>query len=150
MAHITTRFSFAFLQECFVATLLQLVRDRDAELTQTSRPFDDDNDDLDDYELWRAFKKEAKILRKEVESHDDEEGEESLTRLPTKSHTPSRSAERSGSSRRQHESGTGSSLGSGALSNRVATLRLRNELLPELAWYEQKRELFNSRAFEMK
>lgn len=61
MAHITSGFSFAFLQECFIATLLILARDEDEELDAS------ENDDLDDYELWRAFKQQADILRKEVE-----------------------------------------------------------------------------------
>jgi transitional endoplasmic reticulum ATPase len=65
MAHVTPGFSFAFLQECFVATLLVLARENDED--NTARPYDGDNDDLDDYRLWVVFKKEAKILRKEID-----------------------------------------------------------------------------------
>lgn len=60
MAHVTSGFSFAFLQECFVATLLILARGETGMAEQS-------DDDLDDYELWRAFKQQADILRKEVE-----------------------------------------------------------------------------------
>ena len=61
MAHITSGFSFAFLQECFVATLLILARG------ETGLFEESDDDDLEEYELWRAFKEQANILRKEVE-----------------------------------------------------------------------------------
>lgn len=61
MAHVTPGFSFAFMQECFVATLLVLAREETSDVSHFS------DDDLDDYELWREFKKEADILRKEVE-----------------------------------------------------------------------------------
>ncbi|KAH9845356.1 cell division cycle protein 48 [Teratosphaeria destructans] len=59
MAHITPDFSFAFMQECFVATLLNLAR---GEMVQDGG----DDGDLDKYELWRVFKQQADVLRKEV------------------------------------------------------------------------------------
>ncbi|KAK3067459.1 hypothetical protein LTR53_015671 [Teratosphaeriaceae sp. CCFEE 6253] len=67
MAHITLGFSFAFLQECFVATLLILARGQDDEAEMDR---DDDDDDLGQYEMWRLFKQQADILRKEVEGQD--------------------------------------------------------------------------------
>ena len=62
MARVTPGFSFAFLQECFVATLLALVhQDGKASIT-------DDDDDLDDFKLWVAFKEQADILRKDMDN----------------------------------------------------------------------------------
>ena len=63
MARITKKFSFAFLQECFVASLLTLAHeDRDEETE------DDDDGDLDKYRLWVSFKQQAEILRKQIHS----------------------------------------------------------------------------------
>ena len=64
MAHITPAFSFAFLQECFVATLLAILQEENSD--GSSRAFDNDNDDLDDYKLYVMFKKQADVLRKEI------------------------------------------------------------------------------------
>jgi hypothetical protein len=57
MARITHGFSFAFLQECFVASLLSLIH---------QEAIGGDDDDLEKYELWVAFKKQADVLRKEI------------------------------------------------------------------------------------
>jgi len=65
MAHITPEFSFAFLQECFVATLLIMAR-QEEDLNETLK----EDHDLNEYELWRVFKSQADILRKEVEGQD--------------------------------------------------------------------------------
>ena len=66
MAHITPGFSFAFLQECFVATLLVLARgEGESEPEQFNAIFSKE-DGLEKYELWVVFKKEANILRKEI------------------------------------------------------------------------------------
>ncbi|KAK4561112.1 hypothetical protein LTR86_005067 [Recurvomyces mirabilis] len=65
MAHITPDFSFAFLQECFVATLLIMAR-QEEDLNETLK----EDHDLNEYELWRVFKAQADILRKEVEGQD--------------------------------------------------------------------------------
>jgi ATP-dependent 26S proteasome regulatory subunit len=62
MAKITHGFSFAFLQECFVATLLSLIH-RDATVKGP-------DDELEKYELWVAFKKQADILRKEIRNEE--------------------------------------------------------------------------------
>nr|POE63717.1 putative atpase yjob [Quercus suber] len=64
MAHVTPGFSFAFMQECFVATMLVLARGEDVTLSRRSR---DNDPGLDDYELWVVFRKQAELLRKEVE-----------------------------------------------------------------------------------
>lgn len=69
MAHITPGFSFAFMQECFVATLLVLARQTDG--------IEQDDEDLDKYELWKVFKRQADILRKEINTETT-----SSSRLP--------------------------------------------------------------------
>ncbi|QIW99884.1 hypothetical protein AMS68_005402 [Peltaster fructicola] len=78
MAHITPGFSFAFLQECFVATMLALAHNR-----EDDQGVRDGDDDLMKYEIWRAFKAQADVLRKEIRDY----GEVTL---------PSRSAPSSG------------------------------------------------------
>ncbi|KAJ8611894.1 hypothetical protein MRB53_037690 [Persea americana] len=70
MASITPGFSFAFLQECFVATMLTLARaDDDAEQI-TGRFSRLSHDDLDDYEVWREFKYQANELKKQIDGDD--------------------------------------------------------------------------------
>lgn len=68
MAHITGDFSFAFLQECFVATLLVLARG-EIELAEDLCVGDND---LDSFELWVEFKKQADSLRKEFEDQQQQ------------------------------------------------------------------------------
>ena len=65
MAAITEDFSFAYMKEAFVATLLELARDHDDDSDEESDG-DDGDDPLDDYELWRVFKAQVKILREEM------------------------------------------------------------------------------------
>jgi len=68
MAHVTPGFSFAFMQECFVATLLILAREEISLPTEMERlRF---GGDLDDYVLWRVFKQQADMLRKQIKSDD--------------------------------------------------------------------------------
>ncbi|SMR55069.1 unnamed protein product [Zymoseptoria tritici ST99CH_1E4] len=62
MAHITNGFSFAFLQECFVASLLSLIHQEEKGGKE--------KDDLEKYELWVAFRKQADILRKEIRNDE--------------------------------------------------------------------------------
>ncbi|KJX95390.1 hypothetical protein TI39_contig4116g00004 [Zymoseptoria brevis] len=62
MARITEGFSFAFLQECFVASLLSLIH-------QESNG-DKKKDELEKYELWVAFRKQAGILKKEIRNEE--------------------------------------------------------------------------------
>ena len=73
IAEITDRFSFAYMQEAFVATLLVLAKDgeqrenSDDEWLFVSTAVGDDDDDGDDeldrFALWREMKKQLKILR---------------------------------------------------------------------------------------
>lgn len=77
MASVTDGFSFAFLQECFVATLLTLAREDDEDSHQQRVQL---NSDLDQYPLWRAFKEQAKALRKQIDS-GDEDGSKSIQSL---------------------------------------------------------------------
>ncbi|KAM0721874.1 hypothetical protein Q7P37_002799 [Cladosporium fusiforme] len=72
MAKITDGFSFAFLQECFVATLLALAHDEDADDWQALQPHIClEDDDLGQYVLWRKFKEQADALRKQIEDGGD-------------------------------------------------------------------------------
>ncbi|KAL9009454.1 MAG: hypothetical protein Q9173_005521 [Seirophora scorigena] len=64
IAGITDGFSFAFLQEAFVATLLTIAGHRSEDLVRGGG--DDEGGDLDDYELWREMKKQVKALRDDM------------------------------------------------------------------------------------
>jgi len=68
MAHITDGFSFAFLQECFVATLLTLAREEGVYVSQFAQMRLRKEDSLDQYALWRVFKEQAESLRKQIEN----------------------------------------------------------------------------------
>lgn len=68
MAHITNGFSFAFLQECFVATLLTLARDEGVYISQFAQLRLRRDDSLDQYPLWRVFREQADSLRKQIEN----------------------------------------------------------------------------------
>jgi transitional endoplasmic reticulum ATPase len=85
IAAITAGFSFAFLQEVFIATLLQLARDRQPMRDETFEYEDkasvcggcaasdgdlEEGDDLDEYVLWRVIKEQVRILQKQLESDD--------------------------------------------------------------------------------
>lgn len=147
MAGVTHGFSFAFLQECFVATLLVLAREEDE---AASRPFDEDNDDLDDYKLWVVFKEQAKILRKEVESQKGKHSQ--LTEWLRVSGSSDESAQSVGISNCNAEHCHASchcrerNFDKG---NERARAR-KNEILPELPWYDQKSEYLNSAAIELR
>ena len=67
IAGITQDFSFAYLKEAFVATLLTIAGHRSEESMRHSRG-DDDDGDLDDYELWREMKKQVKALRDDMDN----------------------------------------------------------------------------------
>ena len=79
MAGITKGFSFAFLQECFVAALLTLAREEEGvALTAWQLTGLRGQDKLEQYALWRAFKEQAEALRKQIEDgKDGGEGESS-------------------------------------------------------------------------
>ncbi|KAF2185038.1 P-loop containing nucleoside triphosphate hydrolase protein [Zopfia rhizophila CBS 207.26] len=69
IAGITDNFSFAYLKEAFVATLLELARNHDDESDDERLGYGDREDDpLDKYEFWRTFKAQVKILRSEMGS----------------------------------------------------------------------------------
>ena len=67
MADITGDFSFAYMKEAFVATLLELARNHGDD-SDSDEGSDDDNEDdpLDKYELWRVFKETVKTLREDM------------------------------------------------------------------------------------
>lgn len=67
IAGITDQFSFAYLQEAFVATLLVLARRN----TEGGGSDDDDDDELDKYEFWRVMKQQVKNLREDMGSSKD-------------------------------------------------------------------------------
>lgn len=61
IAEITEDFSFAYLKEAFVASLLVIAGTR----TEGENK-EEDGDDLNDYELWREIKKQVKALRDDM------------------------------------------------------------------------------------
>lgn len=155
MAHITPGFSFAFLQECFVATMLALAR-REGHAVSL-RPYDPENigDGLEEYEIWVAFKEQADILRKEIESqrtrssalaewcrgNGAEEGQEVCERAGggrSDGHCEC-CARRRGRERGTEEATRG-----------MGKLRMKDEVLPELPWYQQKSAYMNPAALEMR
>lgn len=85
IAGITKGFSFAYMQEAFVAALLAIATDESgkdgSELSQDfefitigdSSSDDEDDQDLDQYVLWREIKKQIKILREDIDDSDDAE-----------------------------------------------------------------------------
>lgn len=70
IAGITADFSFAYLKEAFVATLLAIAGHRSEEEKRGGG--DDEGGDLDDYELWRVMKKQVKNLRDDMDSRATE------------------------------------------------------------------------------
>ncbi len=147
MAKITPGFSFAFLQECFVATLLVLAREGDEALI--TKPYDDNNDDLDDYRLWVVFKQEADTLRKEIDSQAKEETQMAgwIRNDPEQSFKAM-----TGSA----DAATGQHCGQchcSTAQQRQMPLRPRpqahkDKVLLELPYFAQKHEFINSAAFE--
>ena len=81
IASITHGFSFAYLKEAFVATLLVIAGHRSEPGTTTTRGGGNDTDkeggeedeeDLDKYELWREMKTQVRLLREEMSAGRDE------------------------------------------------------------------------------
>ena len=64
IAGVTKDFSFAYLKEAFVATLLVIAGHRSEDFIRSGD--DDEGGDLDDYELWREMKKQVKLLRDDM------------------------------------------------------------------------------------
>ncbi|KAL8743690.1 MAG: hypothetical protein Q9190_003977 [Brigantiaea leucoxantha] len=65
IAGITQDFSFAYLQEAFIATLLAIAGHRSEEANGGG---DDDGGDLKDYELWREMQRQVKALRDDMDN----------------------------------------------------------------------------------
>lgn len=68
IAGITQEFSFAYLKEAFVATLLAIAGHR-SEKDGASDGGEDEGGDLDDFELWIEMKKQVKALRDDMDTH---------------------------------------------------------------------------------
>ena len=89
IAKITDGFSFAYIQEAFVAALVEIAAGKEAAVdgeikndtvamdewefveeedrsANADSPDDDQRPDLDKYLLWRVIKKQVTILRKEL------------------------------------------------------------------------------------
>ncbi|KAI6908420.1 hypothetical protein KC318_g4326 [Hortaea werneckii] len=146
MANITSGFSFAFLQECFVATLLTLARG------ETGLAEEDDDEDLDKYELWRLFKQQADALRKEITDQTAFDssvhaGWSDDVTLATEGKAPVATSSTS-STRNPPQLATNSGR-STALPD-LRGLAVRDELLPQLPYAYQKRAFINSAAIEEK
>ena len=65
IAEITDGFSFAYMKEAFVASLLRLVT-RKQRLRDGSGDDGSEGDGLDDLPLWKEFKQQVKNLREEL------------------------------------------------------------------------------------
>jgi len=78
IAGITDGFSFAYIQEAFVAALLTIASEQDEDfgvaLEGNRYAGRDNNDghDLDKLVLWREFKRQVKILREDLESSGED------------------------------------------------------------------------------
>lgn len=90
IAHITKNFSFAYMQEAFVASLLEIANGERKDQSKVDQNFDkwmneqerctvsdleclagehrkiEMRDDLEKYVLWRVIQKQIKILRQEL------------------------------------------------------------------------------------
>ena len=77
IADITHDFSFAFMQEAFVAALLIIAAMDDTDVSTDAYDYsftsvqyvitEDEDKDLDQYVLWREMKKQVRILRQDLE-----------------------------------------------------------------------------------
>lgn len=72
VAKITYGFSFAYIQEAFVASLLAIAADDDddekSEFVHVAT-----KDEFEDVRLWRELRKQVSILRHELDNGDDED-----------------------------------------------------------------------------
>ena len=87
MARITDGFSFAYMQEAYVSSLLEIARDDDPPRVVGFADVDDDNehehDPLDQYLLWHIFQEQVKILRDNMDSPNEADSRHSHPpRLP--------------------------------------------------------------------
>ncbi len=109
IADITEDFSFAYLKEAFVATLLVIAgREDEDERHAGSRSGSDaaaigdardggkdkdgDDDDLDDLILWVEMQKQVKLLRDDMDSGDDDTATPSTTTAVSFDPNPKQSA----------------------------------------------------------
>lgn len=69
IASITEDFSFAYLKEAFVATLLAIAGHRSEICAGSGK--NDEGGDLDEFELWREMKKQVKLLRDDMGSQQE-------------------------------------------------------------------------------
>jgi hypothetical protein len=67
VADITEDFSFAYMQELFIASLLQIARGDGSEAPDSVEL---GGGDLDQYQLWRVLKRQAEILREDMGKED--------------------------------------------------------------------------------
>jgi hypothetical protein len=84
IAGITDGFSFAYMQEAFIAALLVVARHHeDSDIDRSPLPITSDNGDdgLNTYEFWRVMKEQVRILRDDMdgEEPDAANGEKSIT-----------------------------------------------------------------------
>jgi SpoVK/Ycf46/Vps4 family AAA+-type ATPase len=70
IARITDGFSFAYIQEAMVASLLAIAARSGSDLESDDGSSGDD--DLDKLVLWKEIKKQVKILRDEIGDEDDQ------------------------------------------------------------------------------
>jgi transitional endoplasmic reticulum ATPase len=73
IAGITDGFSFAYIQEAMVASLLAIAARSDSD--HDSEDGSSGDDDLDKLVLWKEIKKQVKILRDEIGDEDDQVGD---------------------------------------------------------------------------
>ncbi|KAK0937363.1 hypothetical protein LTR29_011097 [Friedmanniomyces endolithicus] len=136
MSRITPGFSFAFLQECFVATLLILARGEDDDAYAARG--DGDDEGLEKYELWRVFRQQADILRKEGAGWGEEGGQGSSYAArggePTDKHT------------RVHREQWSANSDAGLPD--LERLRVKDGVLPALQYPSVKSEYIDSAAFD--
>ena len=69
IAGITQGFSFAYLKEAFVATLLAIAGNRSED--ELKGGGDEEGGDLDDYELWTEMKRQVKLLREDMDTRGE-------------------------------------------------------------------------------
>ena len=99
IAGITQDFSFAYLKEAFVATLLTIANRRSEDILTGGC---EDGGDLEDYELWREMKKTVKILREDMGSSNKRTAFGHITAAASPGSAPSEPTAKQSA---QHESG---------------------------------------------
>jgi hypothetical protein len=67
IAGITYDFSFAYMQEAFVSSLLNIAHHRNDEDEKLMAGAGGGDEDLDKYEIWRVINEQVKILRDEMD-----------------------------------------------------------------------------------